>query len=82
MDSHLGGAVSTLGHVCPDEHVHKLYCVLLHIVRMRRNQIGGKAGFIVVLFFIPCVGVFARNLKLHDLWLSGCPLLVAMIYLL
>ncbi len=27
IDTHLGGAVSTLGHVCSDEHVHKLYFV-------------------------------------------------------
>lgn len=29
-----------------------------------------------VSFFISESGVFARNLKLHDLWLSGCPLFV------
>lgn len=27
MDTHLGGAVSTLGHVRSDEHAHELYSV-------------------------------------------------------
>lgn len=47
---------------------------------MRRTQVGGRAGFsIVYIFFfwmMIYVGVFARNLRVLDLWLSGCSLFV------
>lgn len=47
MDAHLGGAVSALGRVDNEEHVHKLYFVDHNELRLEPKQISLLSFFII-----------------------------------